>query len=222
MDEELTTDQLTRLFALKRKARGGTITEKECDEMIVLLKAFIRSGSDLGSIIMESVEVGRLPGFTAKQREEIRTTLGAAIIRTMEKWDREPENKHIDVIVRKRSGRWGAFGLKSSKKDEPGGREAKHAALIRSGVQGFNALLDAQVNVMEYYIHGINAIPAKDPDAWSTLTHELINSGYDCFYFPKELRKSILTVATAKIYDLSLREDGAWDRLLAMEKKRKN
>jgi hypothetical protein len=221
MDEELTTKQLIRLFGLKRKARAGTITEKDCDELIALLKSFIRSGNDPGRIIMESVEVGRLPGFTEKQRQEIRATLGAAIIRTMEEWDREPENKQIDVVIRKRSGRWGAFRVKSSMKDEPGGREAKHIALMKSGVQAFNALLDAQCDVMDYYIHGIHTIPAKDPDGWSTLAHELINSEYDCFNFPKELRKSLLSVAARKMYDLSVQEDGAWDELLAREKKRK-
>jgi len=222
MDEELTTKQLIRLFDLKRKAKGGTITEKECDELIGLLKAFIRSGNDPGGIIMESVEVGRLPGFTVKQREEIRATLGAAIIRTMDKWDREPENMHVDVIIRKRSGRWSTLrGVESPKKDEPGGRKAKRIGLMKSGVQAFNALLDAQCDVTEYYIQGINSIPAKDPDGWSALAHELINGGYDCFNFPKELRKSILSVAARKMYDLSVQEDGACTKVMPKEMKRK-
>ena len=221
MDQELTTKQLTRLFGLKRKARGGMITEKECDELIALLKAFIRSGNDPGGIIMESVEVGRLPGFTEKQREEIRSTLGAAIIRTMERWDREPENKHIDVMIRKRSGRWGALRADNPRKGEAGGREARHVAFMKSGERAFNGLLDAQCDVMDYYILGINSISVRDPDGWSLLAHELINSGYDCFHFPKDLRKSILSVATRKVYDLSVQEEGAWDKLVAKEKKRK-
>jgi hypothetical protein len=147
--------------------------------------------------------------------------LGAAIIRLTERWDREPENKHIDVIIRKRSGRWGALRTEHSKDGEPDGRGAKRVTFMKSGERAFNGLLDAQCDVMDFYVQGIKTIPANDPGGWSLLAHELINSGYDCFYFPKELRKTILNAATGKIYDLSVQEDGAWDKLLAKGKKRK-